>query len=155
RIWDVAGRSEAVQLGARNGAGHTAPILSVTFSPDGKTLASGSWDTTVKLWDLTDESKAPVTLRGHTHRVRPVAFSPDGQTLASGSEDGTVRLWRVIRQQGEPALRVEEAATLPVKEFVNALAFAPDGKSLAVGTGDRYTRPRGGVKLWDLDTGQE
>src|SRR5262245_52174888 len=74
--------------------GHTAVVSSVAVTADGKTLASGSYDTTIKLWDLpTGKETAP--LRGHTAAVYAVAFAPDGKTLASGSHDDTARLWDV------------------------------------------------------------
>jgi WD40 repeat protein len=90
-LWDVTDPAAAptILTGIENG------VSSVIISPDGQTLAAGSWDNTVRLWDLTAPTAAPKILIGHETGVLTVAFSPDGQTLASGSEDGTVRLWIV------------------------------------------------------------
>jgi WD40 repeat protein len=73
---------------------HGGAVWSVAFSPDGKTLASGSMDKTVKLWEVAT-GKVKATLKGHTDAVYSVAFSPDGKTLASGIFDKTILLWDV------------------------------------------------------------
>jgi len=69
-------------------------VDSLAFSPDGRWLASGSWDGTVSLWEIPSGRRV-ATLEGHTSYVLSVAFSPDGRLLASGSGDGTVILWGV------------------------------------------------------------
>ena len=70
----------------------------MAFSPDGKTLASGSWDKTIHLWDV-ETGMHRNTLTGHTEGVSSVAFNPDGNTLVSGSSDGTLLLWDITPTQ--------------------------------------------------------
>ncbi len=74
--------------------GHTWDVQSVSFSPGGRTIASGSWDKTVRLWDVNTRRNIKI-LTGHTGSVMSVSFSPDGQKIATGSLEGTVLLWDV------------------------------------------------------------
>ncbi|MFI5183543.1 MAG: WD40 repeat domain-containing protein, partial [Vicinamibacteria bacterium] len=119
-------------------AGHAKGVNAVAFSRDGRILASGSADTTVKLWDLA-AGTALRTLRGHDEAVRSVAFSPDGSFLASGSYD-SLRLWDASSGKGR------DLSGAPKK--INGVAFSPDNRLLAAGGGD------GIVTLWDVATGK-
>jgi|GEM_PF-1297353 len=120
--------------------GHISMVNSVAFSPDGTTLASGSWDTTIKLWNVATGGLLR-TLTGHTGYVYSVAFSPDGTTLASGSEDNTIKLWNVATGG---LLRTLTGHT----SYVDSVAFSPDGATLASGECEDNT-----IKLWNVATG--
>ena len=129
-------------------ADHTGTVNSVAFSPDGKTLASGNTDGTVRLWDVATRRQLGSPLTGPTGTVNSVAFSPDGKTLASGNTDGTVRLWDVATGRQLGSLLTGPTGTATSVKF-NSVAFSPDGKTLASGNTD------GTVRLWDVATGRQ
>src|SRR5207249_4442492 len=112
--------------------GHNGLVSTVAFSPDGRILASASWDNTIRLSNTEDPNNPqPIgkPLQGHTSFVTSVAFSPDGKTLASSSMDKTVRLWDLTT----PADVKELTAPLTGSGEVDGygVAFSPDGRTLA------------------------
>ena len=98
--------------------GHTDYVSSVTFSPDGKTLVSGSVDKTIRLWDVAT-GKQKKTITGHTDYVSSLTFSPGGHTFASGGGDGTLHLWNVATGKHEKTVhrtyRINLYATVQFK----------------------------------------
>ncbi|MDF5715823.1 MAG: hypothetical protein PUP93_18550 [Rhizonema sp. NSF051] len=115
--------------------GHQNIVQSVSFSPDGQMLATGSYDNTVKLWH--SDGSLITTLKGHTQPVMSVRFSRDGRMIASGSKDGTVRLWH----RNGNLVKVFKAHNRPIL----SVSFSPDGKTIATGSEDNT------AKLWQID----
>ena len=130
-LWDVASGTHKVEF-----MGHLSNISSVTFSPDGKTLASGG-DDKLYLWDIASGARK-LSLTGHTDGIYSIAFSPDSKTLASGSSE-QIRLWNIVTGT--------HAATLFVGDWATnaSLAFSPDGKTLASESGFE-------IHLWDVSS---
>jgi len=122
--------------------GHTDLVPALAVSSDGHVLATGSKDTTVRLWDLETQDQIGEALTGHRDLVRDVAFSPDGTVLASASLDDTVRLWNV-------KTRTQIGSPLQHDTDVNAVKFSPNGRFLATSSAD------GRTQLWDTSSWQK
>ena len=116
-LWNAGADRPATVL-----EGHSAPVVALAVSPDGSTLASASWDQTVRLWPLA--GGAPRVLEGHTQNVNGVAFTADGRVVSAGY-DATVRIWP-LAGDGSPA-----TTTLPTP--LNTVAVARDGEIATAG----------------------
>lgn len=118
---------------------HAGDVRDVAWSPDGHSLATGSAETTVNLWDV-DTQTIIDSLQGHANYVYSVDWSPDGSLIASGSADTNVIIWRV--DIARPLYTLSDH-----QNSVWSVAFSPDGKLLASGSEDNR------VILWDVATG--
>ena len=136
RVWNVSNWENIQNIQTI----HTHPIYSVSFSPNGQTLASGGYDETIRLWDVSS-GETIQTFLGHKSFVYSVSFSPDGKTLASGSWDRTVRLWNV--SNGHNLILNRHT------DYVNIVSFSPNGQTLASGSNDKT------IRLWDVSSGRQ
>ena len=121
--------------------GDSTSVNPVAISPDGKTLAIGSEDGTIKLWDL-QTGVLRNTLKGHTASIYAIAFSPDGQSVASGSADESIKIWN----PGTGKLLRTLSGRL---KGISAIAISPDSQTLLCG--DRA----GNIAIWNVKTGEQ
>ncbi|AFZ01729.1 AAA-like domain-containing protein [Calothrix sp. PCC 6303] len=115
--------------------GHQKPVRTVSFSPDGRLIASGSDDRTIKLWQR--DGRLIKTIN-HGSSVNTITFSPDGQIIASGDEGGNIKLWRLNGTLVKIIKHTNNGS-------VSSISFSPDGKIIASGSNDNT------IKLWNLN----
>lgn len=133
-IWNAVTGRMVASLGEQR----CSPVRSLSISPDGTTLAIGSQDSTVRLWDLVTLTNS--ARLAHGSQVGAVSFSPDGTLLASSDKTATVSLWSV---RNEKMIREFSG----VHDWVTMLVFSPDGSTLASGLRN------GEIRVWDVTTG--
>ncbi|MEP6671565.1 MAG: WD40 repeat domain-containing protein [Chthoniobacter sp.] len=139
-LWDIAA-SRVV----RTMTGHTSRVTAIRFSPDQKTIATTSWDSTVRLWE-TATGKPLAVLTGHKAGVVIGVFSPDGRTFVSGSDDRTMKFWNLA------AFR--EVASIQCTYAPSYLGFSPDGQILLTSNDDEALRCWRAPTLAEIDAAE-
>ena len=139
RGWEWRYQKQRTRGGLFTLYGHTGPVGSVSFSPDGARIVTGSMDNTAKVWDARTGT-AMLELKGHTGCVSDVSFSPDGTRIVTGSLDGTAKVWDA--RTGTAVLEFKGHT-----DMVTCVSFSPDGTRIVTGGWDRT------AKVWDARTG--
>jgi WD40 repeat protein len=134
RIWDARTGLQELSFGI-------VGVESLSYSPDGKHLASGSLDNAVRIWDA-GTGREILTLEGRSSWVRAVAYSPDGRQLALGSTDRSVSIWET--RTGREILNLAGHTGT-----VRSVAYSPDGTRVVSGAADSS------VRVWDAASGRE
>ena len=135
RLWRISTGKVSRMTGRLRGDVH-----SIAYSPDGRTIASGSGEGTIILWDALRQRSIKY-LEDHQDAVYAVAFSPTGQTIASGGWDGKIRLWSAATGELNRTIETRSGAA-------HSVAFAPNGRTIASGASD------GTIRLWNAATGE-
>ncbi|KAG8776851.1 hypothetical protein FRC15_011673 [Serendipita sp. 397] len=117
--------------------GHTGWIRSVTYSPDGRHIISGSEDCTIRMWDAVTGDAIGKPLEGHADWTSSVAYSPDGRHIISGSDDCTIRMWDA--ETGDTVGKPLEGHT----GWIRCVAYSPDGHRIISGSHDCT------IRIWD------
>jgi len=137
QLWDLESRRTVVRY-SPHGA-----VASAAISPDGRLVATGSWDHSAKIWDAATGRAIRKLDGGHAGYINSVEFSPDGRELLTASDDGTARLWDV--ESGKPTGVVFRGHTARLL----AATYSPDAKRVLTVSGDKTAR------LWDRASGKE
>jgi len=120
---------------------HTDVVCAVCFSPDGKQLATGSYDKSIKTYSFNEGNAILAhTLEGHTYTVRSLSFSPDCKILCSGSGDESIKFWNPA--YGSLVKSIDQAHT----NYVSSVSYSPNGRVLVSAGWDKT------MKIWDAET---
>jgi WD40 repeat protein len=119
--------------------GHSGPVYSVAFSNDGRRVGSGSYDSTIRIWDVEIGKTLMGPLKGHSDCVSSVAFSNDGSRFVSGSDDNIIRIWDV--KTGK-IMGTSEGHS----DCVSSVAFSNDSRRVVSGSSDNT------IRIWDVET---